>query len=61
MPASAKRSVYLIESALAAPVAVMHEPSAIYGPPVMQGLFQRIQNEARVRGPCARQPTMRRA
>jgi len=36
---------------LAAPVAVMHEPAAMHGLSVMQGLFQRIQNEARVRGP----------
>jgi hypothetical protein len=28
------------------PVAVMHEPVAMHGPPVMQGLFQRIENEA---------------
>jgi hypothetical protein len=40
-----------LESALAAPVAVMHEPAAMHGPSVMQGLFQRIQNEARMRGP----------
>jgi exodeoxyribonuclease-1 len=41
----------ILKSVLAAPVAVMHEPAAMHGPSVMQGLFQRIQNEARVRGP----------
>jgi hypothetical protein len=30
---------------------MMHEPAAMHGPSVMQGLFQRIQNEARMRGP----------
>jgi len=40
-----------LESALATPVAVMHEPAAMHGPPVMQGLFHRIENEACMGGP----------
>src|SRR5216684_6049631 len=38
-----------LESTLAASVAVMHEPAAMEGPPVMQSLLQRIEHEARVR------------
>jgi hypothetical protein len=38
-----------LESALAASVAVMHEPTAMQRPPVMQSLFQRVEHEARVR------------
>ena len=34
---------------LAASVAVMHEPTAMQWPPVMQSLFQRVEHEARVR------------
>ena len=46
---------------LAAPVAVMHEPAAMDGPPIMQRLLQRIEHEARCAVRLARQPTMRRA
>jgi hypothetical protein len=50
-----------LESALAASVAVMHQPTAMQRPPVMQSLVQRVEHEARVRCCDARQPTMRRA
>src|ERR1700761_4705448 len=46
---------------LAAPVAVMHEPAAMDGPPIMQRLLQCIEDEARLRVRLARHPTMRRA
>ena len=36
---------------LAASVAVMHEPAAMDGPPIMEGLLQRIEHEARMRRP----------
>ena len=36
---------------LAAAVAVMHEPAAMDGPPVMQRLLQRIEHEAGMRRP----------
>jgi hypothetical protein len=29
----------------------MHEPAAMHGPPVVKGLFQRIENEACMRDP----------
>ena len=35
----------------AASVAVVHEPALMDGPPIMQGLLQRIEHEARVRCP----------
>jgi hypothetical protein len=38
------------ESALAASVAVMHEPATMRRPPVMESLLERIENEARMRG-----------
>jgi hypothetical protein len=44
MPASPKRSVYLMETYW---LPVMNEASAMRGPAVMQGL----KHEARVRGP----------
>src|SRR3954453_4820545 len=47
------------ESALAAPVAVVHEPATMDRPPIMQGLLQRIEHEARMRrarGPPAHDP-----
>ena len=34
---------------LAASVTVMHQPTAMQRPPVMQSLFQRVEHEARVR------------
>src|ERR1700761_5034451 len=37
---------------LAAPVAVMHEPAAMDGPPIMQRLLQCIEDEARLRRPA---------
>ena len=33
---------------LAAAVAVMYEPAAMGGPPIMEGLLQRIEHEARM-------------
>ena len=33
---------------LAAAIAVVHEPAAMDGPPIMEGLLQRIEHEARV-------------
>ena len=47
------------ESALAAPVAVVHESAAMDRPSIMQCLLQRIEHEARVRrarGPPAHDP-----
>ncbi len=38
-----------LESALGASVAVLYEPAAMGGPPIMEGLLQRIEHEARVR------------
>src|SRR5271156_5722142 len=38
-----------LESALATSVAVVHEPAAMDRPPIMQGLLQRIEREARMR------------
>src|ERR1035437_8055169 len=35
---------------LAAPVAMMHEPAAMRRAPVMKGLLERIEHEARMRG-----------
>ncbi len=35
-----------LESALAAPVAMVHEPTAMDGPPVMEGLLERVEHEA---------------
>jgi hypothetical protein len=43
-----------LESALTASVAVMHEPAAMEGPPIMQRLLQRIEHEACMR--CTRCP-----
>jgi len=40
----------LIEDVLAASVAVMHEPAAMRRLPVMEGLLERIEYEARMRG-----------
>ena len=51
MPASARRSVYLMRDVLAASVAVVHEPAAMDGPSFMEGLLQSIEHEARVRRP----------
>lgn len=48
-----------LESALAAPVAVVHEPATMDRPSIMQGLLQRIEHEAcmrRPRGPPAHDP-----
>ena len=46
MPASASRSVYLIETD--APVAMMDEPGAPHRTTLMQGLLQRIEHETGV-------------
>jgi hypothetical protein len=51
MPASAKRSVYLIETYWAAAVAVVDEPAAMDGSPIMESLLQRIEHKTRVCGP----------
>jgi len=45
IPASAKRSVYLIETYWAAPVAVVDETGTMHRLPLMQGLLQGIQHE----------------
>src|SRR3954451_23542259 len=37
-----------LESALAATIAVVHEPAAMDGAPIMEGLLQCIEHEARV-------------
>ena len=37
---------------LAASVAVMDEPAAMHGPPLVERLLQRIEHEARMRRPC---------
>src|SRR4051812_46557637 len=37
-----------LESALAASIAVVHEPAAMDGAPIMEGLLQCIEHEARV-------------
>jgi hypothetical protein len=39
-----------LESALAASVAVMHEPATMRRLPVMESLLERIENKARMRG-----------
>ena len=39
-----------VESALAASVAVMHEPATMRRLPVMESLLERIENKARMRG-----------
>ena len=41
-----------VESALAAAIGMMHETSAMNGPPIVQGLLQRIEHEARMRRPA---------
>jgi hypothetical protein len=49
-----------VESALAAPVAAVHEPAAMDRPSIMQGLLQRIEHEAcvrRARGSPAHDPS----
>src|SRR3954471_6217193 len=38
----------LLESALAAAVAVVHEPAAMNGSPIMESLLQCIEHEARM-------------
>ena len=45
MPASARRSVYLIETYWAS-IAVMDQPTAMDGSPRMKRLFQGIENKA---------------
>src|SRR5258705_3633247 len=37
-----------VECALGTAVAVMYEPAAMDGPPIMEGLLQRIEHEARM-------------
>jgi hypothetical protein len=47
------------ESALATPIAMMHEPAAVDRSAIVQGLLQRIEHEAgvrRARGPPAHDP-----
>ena len=46
MPASARRSVYLIETYWAASIAVMDQPTAMDGSPRMKCLFHGIENKA---------------
>jgi hypothetical protein len=41
-----------LESALAASIAMVHEPAAMDGPPIMERLFQCVQHEARMRRPA---------
>ena len=40
---------------------MMHEAAAMNGPPFVQGLFESIEDEARMRRPAHPQPTMGRA
>src|SRR4051794_33880591 len=48
MPASASRSVYLIETYCTPRIAVMDEAAAPDGPTLVQSLLQRVQHEAGV-------------
>ena len=50
-----------LESALAAPVAMMHEPAAMDRSAIVQCLLQRIEHEAACAVREARQPTILRA
>lgn len=44
--------MYLIESYWAASIAVMDQPAPLHGPPIMESLFQSVQNEAGMRRPA---------
>src|SRR5271163_276829 len=37
---------------LAASIAVVHEPASLHGPPIMESLFQSVQDEAGMRRPA---------
>ena len=51
MPASARRSVYRMRDVLRSPIGMVHQPAAMDGPPIMEGLLQSIEHEAGMRGP----------
>jgi hypothetical protein len=41
-----------LESALAASIAMVHEPAAMDRPPIVESLFQSVQDEARMGRPA---------
>src|ERR1700678_4416584 len=52
-PASARRSVYLMETYwLPLTIAVVHEPASLHKPPIMESLLQSVQDEAGMRRPA---------
>ena len=50
MPASASRSVYLMDRYWAATVALVNQPYALYRAAFVDRLFEGIENEASMRG-----------
>src|ERR1700689_4672464 len=50
-PAPARRSVYLMEPYWL-PIPVVHEPASLHRPPIMESLFQSVQDEAGMRRPA---------